>query len=207
MRRRTRISDVLWLVVVLIGLPVGLLQVPGRPSLPRHLLTQQQLLQVATQPVTRGTMVAAAVGLGWIWWTVLSYTVAADLLRHVVARARRLPGPLQSLSAAVLGAVAVSSTTTGAAAHTAAHLGPVQTRTLPHPPRTLSTDTPTSCRARRSTLHGNRPDRRQRRRGRPAPWSGSATSTTPTPSTAWTRSGTSPRPGSATRTGGSRSTT
>jgi LysM repeat protein len=136
-RRRDIVEALWWATLMLVGLPVGLLHVPGRPTLPRHLPTYQQWLQILQQPVTPGAVVGGLVVIGWMVWAILLYAAVRDLLRWAAYLARRLPrmrlpGPLQSLSAAVLGAVAVTSTTAGAA-HTAVHSRPAPTSTGPGP--------------------------------------------------------------------------
>jgi LysM domain len=144
-RRRDTLEALWWMTVMLVGLPVGLLHVPGRPTLPRHLPHHDQWIQLLQQPMTNATMIAGMVVAGWILWAVLVYFAGRDLLRWAAYLARRLPrmrlpGPLQTLSATVLGAVAVTSSTTGAA-HAAVHSRPAPTSTGPGPLLRLGADT------------------------------------------------------------------
>ena len=147
-RRRDTLQALWWMTVMLVGLPVGLLHLPGRPTLPRHLPSHDQWVQLLQQPLTQARTVAGMVVIGWTLWAVLVYFAGRDLLRWAATLTRRLPrvrlpGPLQSLSAAVLGAVAVSSTTAGAA-HAAVHSRPAPTSTGPGPLLRLGADTRTA---------------------------------------------------------------
>lgn len=119
MRRYRHTLEVLWwLTIMLVGLPAGLVHVAGRPTLPRHLPSHEQCVEFLQQPLTRSAAVAGLVVIGWTVWVVLLCAVVRDLVRWAAAVTRRLPhlrlpGPVQSLSATVLGAVAVSSATAG----------------------------------------------------------------------------------------------
>jgi DNA-binding SARP family transcriptional activator len=83
------------------------------------------------QPLTIGMVTAGFVVVGWLVWAVLVCAVAADIGRHAAKALRalprlRLPGPLQSLSATVLGTVAVTSSAAAvgpAVHHATTHLG------------------------------------------------------------------------------------
>ena len=135
--RRDTLKALWWLTLVLVGVPVGLLHLPGRPTLPRHLPSHAQWAQFLQQPLTPHAATTGVAVLGWTLWAILLCAAARDLLRRAATLVRRfprvrLPGPLQSLSATVLGAVAVSSTATGTA-HAAAHSRPAPANTDPSP--------------------------------------------------------------------------
>src|SRR5260370_20413253 len=101
MRRIARTVSVLWWpVVLLVGLPVGLLHLPGRPALPRHLPTSAQWAQLGVAPMTRGAVLTVLVGLGWLAWAIRVWAGRVDVRRWVATVWRRLPqlrlpGPLQ----------------------------------------------------------------------------------------------------------------
>ncbi|WJK33162.1 BTAD domain-containing putative transcriptional regulator [Solwaraspora sp. WMMA2065] len=72
------------------------------------------------QPLTPGFLAALGLAGAWLVWAVIATAVAARLCAAATRLARwlpplRLPRPLQGLTAAVLGASAVTATTAGAA--------------------------------------------------------------------------------------------
>jgi two-component SAPR family response regulator len=136
-RRRDTLEALWWLALLLVGLPVGLLHVPGRPTLPRQLPGHEQYLKFLQQPLTLRTAVAGLVVIGWTVWVIVFSAVVRDLVRRAAAVVRRLPrlrlpGPVQGLSATVLGAVAVSSTAAGTV-HVAVQSRPAPASTGPGP--------------------------------------------------------------------------
>ena len=135
MRRMTSaVASLSWTSVLLIGLPAVLIRLVGWP-LPRHMPTGAEWTAWAQQPLTRAALLDTAAILAWLMWAALLATVLATAYGRVARLRRhlpnlRLPGPLQSLSAAMLGTVAVStsvSTVTMPPAHAA-----VAADNLPH---------------------------------------------------------------------------
>jgi DNA-binding SARP family transcriptional activator len=131
MGRMSRLSGALaslaWTGVLLIGLPAALVRLVGWPF-PHHVPTQDEWAAFVAQPLTRGFVLAAVAAVGWAMWSGLLAVALAEGYRRIAHLHRRLPhlrlpGPLQSLSAAMLGTVAVSSSvgtvTMPAAAHAA----------------------------------------------------------------------------------------
>jgi DNA-binding SARP family transcriptional activator len=140
MRRLARtVSRLIWPGLLVIGLPIGLLHMPGHPTPPRHWPSGAQWAAFLEQPASRDTAVADVAALGWVGWAILVYAILTDVGRWAARICRRLPrmrlpGPLQSMSAAILGAVAVSSAGTAAsAAPPAVHVGLTQPTTADHP--------------------------------------------------------------------------
>ncbi len=142
------VSFLVWPGLMVIGLPVGLLHMPDRPSLPRHWPSNAQWAALAEQPMSRDTAVACVIVLGWLGWAILVYAILTDVRRWAVRVRRRLPqmrmpGPLQSLSAAILGTVAVSSAGTAASAALppAIHVGLTQPTDTGHPAAAVTSPT------------------------------------------------------------------
>jgi DNA-binding SARP family transcriptional activator len=136
MRRLARgLKILVWPGLLVIGMPVGLLRFPDRPSLPRHLPTNAQWAAFLAEPATRTSAVAGFIALGWLAWAILIWAILTDIRRWAARLRRRLPqmrlpGPLQSLTAAILGAVAVSSAGPAtSAAPPAIHVGLTQPTT------------------------------------------------------------------------------
>ncbi len=110
-----------WLLVLLVGLPAGLVRLGGWP-LPDHWPTAGEWQVWLARPLTRATLLDGAAIIGWLLWAVLVYAVVAE----VVTRARRmgraaarlrlpaLPSPLQATASGMLGA-AVFGMPTGSA--------------------------------------------------------------------------------------------
>ncbi|MBQ1052738.1 LysM peptidoglycan-binding domain-containing protein [Micromonospora sp. C51] len=89
-----------------------------RPPTP----SPEQMRAWLQQPLTTGFLTTLLKTCAWLLWTLLATTVAHGLDRQLRARMRwqlalRLPGPLQGLAAAVLGATAVTSSALPATAH------------------------------------------------------------------------------------------
>ena|SRR5437762_5357683 len=121
MRRTARaVADTCRTALLLAAPPLALARLVGRPR-PVHLpdtvgrADPQQLHQLIT----------AGVGLlGWLAWATVAVVLLLPAAQRLAGAARRLPrlrlpGPIQGLSAAVLGTVSV--TTAAAAAPAAAH--------------------------------------------------------------------------------------
>ncbi|WBB48446.1 BTAD domain-containing putative transcriptional regulator [Verrucosispora sp. WMMA2044] len=107
--------------VVLAAAPLVLAYRAGwlRPITP----APEQMRAWLQQPLTTGFVTTLLQTCAWLLWTLLATSVAHGLDRQLRARMRwrlalRLPGPLQGLAAAVLGATAVTSSALPAAAHT-----------------------------------------------------------------------------------------
>jgi DNA-binding SARP family transcriptional activator len=123
-----RIAPVLvslwWTGLMLVGPPAALIRLVGWP-LPDHRPTRPELEAWVQQPLTRGSILGAAAVVGWLMWACFLAVVLVEAYRRAARLVRclptiRLPGPLQGLSAAMLGTVAVSSSV-GAATPAAAH--------------------------------------------------------------------------------------
>jgi nucleoid-associated protein YgaU len=173
-----------WAGLLLVGVPFVLTEVIGwRPPtrLPSGAQWQAQWQEWGRQPPTAGFLVAVVAWLAWLMWAVLVVAVLADvyhLLRRVCRRLPRLrlPGPVQGLSAALLGTVTVTSTAGAAAVaapattHVAAvdeHPHPGIPAAVPHtsassttaaaattgPPMGRDPDTPTSTMVAATTGH------------------------------------------------------
>jgi DNA-binding SARP family transcriptional activator len=129
MRRVRRVASALtsaaWTSLLLIGLPAGLIRLVGWPF-PDHLPTHEECAAWVQQPLTRGSVIGAAAVAAWLMWAAFlavllinAYRRAARLLRCLPDI--RLPGPLQGLSAAILGTVAVSTAAGAASTPVAAY--------------------------------------------------------------------------------------
>ncbi|MFC8848553.1 MULTISPECIES: BTAD domain-containing putative transcriptional regulator [unclassified Micromonospora] len=113
---------------VVIGAPALLLYGLGRPHL--RWPDGDEVQVWLGQPLTPGFLTVLALAAGWALWALLATTVLTHLHHRAGHRLRRLgqlrlPGPLQGLTAALLGATAVTagaSGTTPALAVTAADL-------------------------------------------------------------------------------------
>jgi len=100
-----------WLVVLLLGLPAGLVHYIGWP-LPHHWPTAHEWELWLAQPMTRTTLLHGAAIIGWLLWAALLYAVVVEIL----TRARRavgwlrgmrlppLPTPMQATASGMLGA-------------------------------------------------------------------------------------------------------
>src|SRR5438067_2024762 len=114
MRQATQtLASLWWTTLLLIGLPAALLRLVDWP-LPAHLPTRDQWAAWLQQPLTRTTLISAAALVAWAMWATLLAVVLASAYRQIARLCHhlpdiRLPGPLQSLSAAMLGTIAVST--------------------------------------------------------------------------------------------------
>jgi len=139
MRRMTQtLVSLWWTSLLLIGLPARLVRLVGSP-LPAHRPTRDEWAAWLAQPLTRATLVAATALLAWAMWAVLLAVVLASAYARIARLCRRLPdlrlpGPLQGLSAAMLGTVAVGTSVAAVSPPAAAHAA-VTTETTPHPAR------------------------------------------------------------------------
>ncbi|MFC0529015.1 AfsR/SARP family transcriptional regulator [Phytohabitans kaempferiae] len=114
------LRSVTGLVVLLVGMPAGLLWWAGMPS---RWPTDQEVRQWVAEPLTWSTIVAGTAIIGWLFWLALVYAVAAEVVSRLGSKARwlpplSLPSPLRALAGGVLGAAAVTATTS--AGHSAA---------------------------------------------------------------------------------------
>jgi DNA-binding SARP family transcriptional activator/nucleoid-associated protein YgaU len=105
--------------IVLIGVPAALLRVGGPPA-PHRLLHADAVQAFIRDPLSPPFVTVAALAAGWLMWAAFCTAVLlrlVALLPHTVLRRWpvRLPGPLQSLTAAILGAATISATPHGAA--------------------------------------------------------------------------------------------
>ncbi|AEB42650.1 transcriptional activator domain-containing protein [Micromonospora maris AB-18-032] len=108
--------------VVLAAAPLGLLYLAGPDLIPGP-PSDEQLRAWVHQPLTTGFLTALLQAAAWLLWALFATAVAHRVRQRVGARVRwrfalRLPGPLQGLAAALLGATAVTSAALPAAAHT-----------------------------------------------------------------------------------------
>ena len=160
-------------VSLLTAVPAVLIRLVGWPW-PHHLPTAGQWQAWARQPrppLTRAVIIDAAVILGWLLWATLLAAVLAGVYTHLARLYQRLPhlrlpGPLQSLCAAMLGTIAVSSSVnllTAPPAHAAAVDTAPHQPDASHPTRAHPTDqaqprdqarTPTSS-PTRGPAHGS----------------------------------------------------
>jgi len=121
MRRAGQVLTGVCCVAVLVaGPPLALLRLVG-PSLP----WPPGVDDPDGTAVVHQAVIAAAALTGWLIWAAILAALAARIVRGLARLLRllphlRLPGPLQSLSAAVLGTVAVT-TAASSAAPAAAH--------------------------------------------------------------------------------------
>jgi len=101
--------------------PIALVRLIGWP-LPDQVPSQAQWQAWLHEPLTWNTIVATVTIVGWLIWATYAATVVLEVYRWINGRWRlprlSIPGPVQAISAAVLGATAVSAST-GAAAQAA----------------------------------------------------------------------------------------
>jgi DNA-binding SARP family transcriptional activator len=107
--------SLLWLGLLLVGLPAGLISLAGWP-LPDRLPAMAEVQRWAAHPLTTQALVNVVVWLLWLLWAWLVYTVAAELLRWLT-RLRlprvRWPAPLQSVTGGLVGALVLALTGSG----------------------------------------------------------------------------------------------
>ncbi|MFG2064027.1 BTAD domain-containing putative transcriptional regulator [Micromonospora sp. NPDC048871] len=128
--------------VVLAAAPLGLLYLAGPDLIPGP-PSGEQLRAWVHQPLTTGFLTALLQAAAWLLWALFATAVAHRVRQRVGARVRwrfalRLPGPLQGLAAALLGATAVTSAALPAAAHTTTSTADTSPPDLPPPADTLS---------------------------------------------------------------------
>src|SRR5205807_10409799 len=127
-------------VLLLAVLPLVLARLVGRPG-PVHLPAP---LGPADPQQIHQLIIAGAELLGWLAWATIAVVLLLRAARRLAGAVRRLPrlrlpGPIQGLSAAVLGTVSVTTAATSgpaAAAHAAAATSPTTAppHTRPRPP-------------------------------------------------------------------------
>lgn len=126
--RAALLAAVLGVAAVLLARQVVALDPPDR-----------QALRVWVQnPMEPSLLRLLVVGAGCLLWLLVTGALGVEVLRRVANTcswhiAVRLPGPAQSLTAAILGAVAVTSTSSGVMAIAAA--APAATSPSPHTPQ------------------------------------------------------------------------
>ncbi|MBQ1052295.1 LysM peptidoglycan-binding domain-containing protein [Micromonospora sp. C51] len=109
--------------VVLAAAPLVLLYLAGWPT--PTMPSDSQLRAWLHQPLTTGFLTTMLQTSAWLLWAMLATAIARRVHTAAAARLRwrialRMPGPMQGLAAALLGATAVTSTALPAAAHTTA---------------------------------------------------------------------------------------
>ncbi|MFV2104543.1 BTAD domain-containing putative transcriptional regulator [Micromonospora sp. LOL_024] len=109
--------------VVLAAAPLVLLYLAGWPT--PTMPSDSQLRAWLQQPLTTGFLTIMLQTSAWLLWAMLATAIARRVHTTLAARLRwrialRMPGPMQGLAAALLGATAVTSTALPAAAHTTA---------------------------------------------------------------------------------------
>ncbi|MEV2241086.1 BTAD domain-containing putative transcriptional regulator [Micromonospora sp. NPDC049891] len=107
-------------VVMLTAVPFVLLYLASWPVL--TVPSEAQLRAWLQQPLTTGFLTALLQACAWGLWAVFASAVAHRVYRFLVTRVRwrialRMPGPVQGLAAALLGATAVTSAALPATAH------------------------------------------------------------------------------------------
>jgi DNA-binding SARP family transcriptional activator len=114
--RRTRtagevirgLGSLLLIVLLLAGIPAGLLILAGPPPLPPAVPTLADIAEAITRPDDGTLLVAALIWVGWLGWASFAISLAVEIpaaLRGV--QAPRLPtlGPQQRLAAGLVAAV------------------------------------------------------------------------------------------------------
>jgi len=113
-----RLWSLAWLLVLLAGVPAGLVRLVGWP-LPDHWPTNLEWQVWLERPLTRTTLLDGAAIIGWLLWALLVYAVVVEVLtraRRVVRAAARLrlptlPSPLQATASGMLGAAVFGMST------------------------------------------------------------------------------------------------
>ncbi|MFV2103158.1 BTAD domain-containing putative transcriptional regulator [Micromonospora sp. LOL_024] len=118
---KQQVSTAVVAVVVLAAAPLVLLYLAGWPT--PTMPSQSQLRAWIHQPLTTGFLTTLLQTSAWLLWAMLATATARHIHRAVAARLRwrialRMPRPMQGLTAALLGATAVTSTALPAAAQT-----------------------------------------------------------------------------------------
>ncbi len=107
-----RLSSAFWTLFLGVGLPVGLVHFVGSP-LPSHWPSHDELLRWLSQPVTRGSLTVAVIGLLWLGWAAFVVVVLAEVLARLTrVRLPRpgLPYPLHTVVTGLFGAAVVTVT-------------------------------------------------------------------------------------------------
>ncbi|GAA4474184.1 hypothetical protein [Phytohabitans houttuyneae] len=144
-RTRYRLHELPGYVLLFVAPPVALVGLLGWP-LPDQVPSRTQWQAWLAEPLTWHSIVAAATIAGWLMWGIYAATAVCEVYRWM-SRGRRLPrlsipGPLQALSAAVLGSTAISASASGAAQASAALVDAgLSQPAQPHPDRHLATTT------------------------------------------------------------------
>ncbi|MDZ5447719.1 LysM peptidoglycan-binding domain-containing protein [Micromonospora sp. 4G57] len=113
-------------MLLLAAVPTALIHLSGWPA--PNVPTAALLRDWVRQPLTAGFLTGLTQTGAWLIWALLVTTVLARVYTRVTRTVRwlpklHLPGPLQGLTAAVLGATAVTATAGGIPAHAAAPAG------------------------------------------------------------------------------------
>ncbi|MEV7231229.1 BTAD domain-containing putative transcriptional regulator [Polymorphospora sp. NPDC051019] len=123
MRLFKAIWDAIMVGMVLAGTPLVLVRVAGPPIV--RLPDRQTVIAWIDEPLTEGFVAGSLAASAWTIWILLVAAAIARLAIGLSARRRwlaqlRLPAPMHSLAATLLGAAAVTTATP-----TLAHAGPV----------------------------------------------------------------------------------
>ncbi|MBQ1022768.1 BTAD domain-containing putative transcriptional regulator [Micromonospora sp. C95] len=115
---KSPVSAALVAVVVLAAAPLVLLYLAAWPA--PTMPSGSQLRAWLQQPLTTGFLTTLLQTSAWLLWAMFTATIVRHVYRAVAARLRwrialRMPGPMQGLTAALLGATAVTSTALPAA--------------------------------------------------------------------------------------------
>ena len=125
------------LMIVLVGVPVALVQWAGWP-LPDHWPSSAQWQAFEVHPVTTPVIVDAVACVMWLLWAGLVAAVGAEsvrMLRRLSVPSVRLPAPLHTVAASLVGSTLVGLTATPATAGSGA---------TPPAPTVAAASTPTS---------------------------------------------------------------
>jgi DNA-binding SARP family transcriptional activator len=144
MMRTAAVTRALVATAMLLGGPPAILLRLGGSPLPQHMPSAEQITAWMSDPLKPRFLAGAVVAAGWMLWLLLGATIVVSFLARIPRAAPRrieirLPGPVQALSAALLGAVAVGTTSTGAASAAAAGLHSADTADLLCPQPTTGT--------------------------------------------------------------------
>ncbi|MBQ0977875.1 BTAD domain-containing putative transcriptional regulator [Micromonospora sp. M61] len=126
--------------LLVVAVPVTLVRV-GRWPRPQGSWTTL-LRGWVDEPLSGGFLAGIAYLAAWLLWAMLAAAITARLYAQAARMSRRLPrlhmpGPLQGLTAAVLGATAVSTAATATAAHASATTTTAAAET-PHAPQSAA---------------------------------------------------------------------
>ncbi|MEV6377759.1 BTAD domain-containing putative transcriptional regulator [Micromonospora musae] len=121
--RATSIASAAAVMLLLVAVPVTLVRLARWPS--PGVSWTSALRGWVEKPLSGGFLAGVVYVAAWLLWGLLAAAVTTRLYAHAARMSRRLPrfrvpGPLQGLTAAVLGATAVSAAASAAPAHAAA---------------------------------------------------------------------------------------